>query len=546
MKKILISTVLLISIFAGLTFVSASAAENVSVETTSSGTQIVSEELRLTGNENCVVFLAPVGEDSPIRYEYDDAGFLQGVQGFYIDNGYCYLLSTSTNSIIQYESSRQCGQLCFDSYGFTAVYFAVSGDHIFVVDSKMYLHVFKNGTILDSYCLYDAFLTEAIEDTYCLNGKFYICINDFETMGFATYIFALADGEIVLEDETGSMLLEGQAYTQLTTETAGLDGTSAVTTIAASNTLISVPTVGQHLGLLYLGTNSSAESKVKTVEIIDFDEDSYYFKETIKVLYANGTVLKEIVIPQQKKPFVGNVKTISGTTYLLLAMEEYIMVVDVDCVDELSFPGNQPAYIERVENTVEPAENASINATSSRSAIISIAISYGGSFSWTCTEQNLLPLGSWTKPSYVILGTNYSMPYCWGGFDTQSSFQAGLNSGGRAGNACTTGVLNTYGLDCAGFVSRAWGSTTKFDTGSMHNIGTVINWSDIAQGDVLSLPNSSSQTGHCVLINYVNASGNYSGYECTTRDSYDRVIGFSRGASSFAGYTPYKCNGIAS
>ena len=57
------------------------------------------------------------------------------------------------------------------------------------------------------------------------------------------------------------------------------------------------------------------------------------------------------------------------------------------------------------------------------------------------------------------------MPYRWGGDDTPQTFKARVRSGALAGDICTcrSAALNyclvqgSAGVDCSGFVSRAWG-----------------------------------------------------------------------------------------
>jgi hypothetical protein len=156
----------------------------------------------------------------------------------------------------------------------------------------------------------------------------------------------------------------------------------------------------------------------------------------------------------------------------------------------------------------------------SRTQIIDNATPYT-SFSWTASSCNL-----WSGAScggknvysadipWVNIGTNISMPYCWGGWSTQAehinamancksagdicSYSGGGCSGGGAGLSCASGH------DCSGLVSRAWGLSSKRSTSTLPAISTSIPLSQVQPGDILNVAGS-----HTRLVETNYGNGNY-------------------------------------
>jgi hypothetical protein len=138
-------------------------------------------------------------------------------------------------------------------------------------------------------------------------------------------------------------------------------------------------------------------------------------------------------------------------------------------------------------------------------------------YHFTASSSNIQPAtncpsagGNVTTPSWVTVGSsNVGMAYCWGGFSSLTSFTSGLTNGKSAGdNDCTTNgdccETCALGVDCSGFVSHAWGLTTKYSTTTIPNISTAYSSaSQVKQGDCFNLSGS-----HVRLVdtNYVNGS----------------------------------------
>ena len=133
---------------------------------------------------------------------------------------------------------------------------------------------------------------------------------------------------------------------------------------------------------------------------------------------------------------------------------------------------------------------------------------------WTLTKTNYSQPGVadicnkadkqyWSRPSWVrenlIDRSLTRIPYKWGGFDDPAEYVRRLGQGYLAGSVCTCRdpshrdcvVEKAAGVDCSGFVSRAWGLVKKYGTSNLPSISTVLkNWqSDLEKlkpGDALN------------------------------------------------------------
>lgn len=85
-----------------------------------------------------------------------------------------------------------------------------------------------------------------------------------------------------------------------------------------------------------------------------------------------------------------------------------------------------------------------------------------------------------------------SVSYNWGGFDTIAEFNKKIATNKmKAGNVAKTPLLScAAGVDCSGYVSRAWGLTSKLGTGDMasNKVTEEIDWYQMEPGDVYLNP----------------------------------------------------------
>ena len=101
----------------------------------------------------------------------------------------------------------------------------------------------------------------------------------------------------------------------------------------------------------------------------------------------------------------------------------------------------------------------------------------------------------WWQPDAV----NQGMPYKWGGFDTPSSFDAGLEQGKFAGDIYTADKRrqlddavseHAVGIDCSGFISRCWKLPRSYSTRELPSLCRELpNYAGLQKGDILNVHN---------------------------------------------------------
>lgn len=163
---------------------------------------------------------------------------------------------------------------------------------------------------------------------------------------------------------------------------------------------------------------------------------------------------------------------------------------------------------------------------------------------WTMNarnSQNTCVSPTWIITQFSAGSTITGMAYCWGGGHTISQFNNGIAGNGKAGNRCTSQQgnccwrSNTYGVDCSGFVTRAWGRTeSHLGTGQLPGICVAIPQpAAIRRGDIFNLVNS-----HAALFSSFASNGTPNIIESSATDW--KVSARNRPWSYFNGYTPLR------
>lgn len=142
---------------------------------------------------------------------------------------------------------------------------------------------------------------------------------------------------------------------------------------------------------------------------------------------------------------------------------------------------------------------------------------------WTCRDANRRApcvegyASDWSAEQEVT-----GLPYDWGGMDDPETFDRKLAEGLAAGSHAFHGPPSacTAGVDCSGFVSLCWGSTTKHGTSTIRAISARPRYNlftDMKPGDALNKPGK-----HIVLFAGYRADGNPIVYEAS--GAHNRVI----------------------
>ncbi len=158
---------------------------------------------------------------------------------------------------------------------------------------------------------------------------------------------------------------------------------------------------------------------------------------------------------------------------------------------------------------------------------------------WTMGSANQYASCSSSYVSDWTPGETYrGLPYDWGGFSSTSEYDSYIAQGYGAGSHSWHGVLwCTVGLDCSGFVSRAWDTDTKYGTSTFYQVTSEISSSALLRGDALNNAGS-----HIVLYAYETAAGLPVHYEADGSLVY---VDNDGGWSSFSSYTPVRYDDIS-
>jgi hypothetical protein len=185
-----------------------------------------------------------------------------------------------------------------------------------------------------------------------------------------------------------------------------------------------------------------------------------------------------------------------------------VQVLDVGEPEIIPPPSTRPASEE--ERSTPPPYDAA------RAAVILSRARQYLTLAWPLRAQNFQHAGVenrcekragkyWSRPLTVQqehIGQQLSgMPYRWGGFDTVPAYLQKIASPSDklAGNVCTCRetqygqciVSESAGIDCSGFVSRAWGLSTHTGTSQLSAVSAPLNnLNDLRPGDALNKPGS--------------------------------------------------------
>ncbi len=167
------------------------------------------------------------------------------------------------------------------------------------------------------------------------------------------------------------------------------------------------------------------------------------------------------------------------------------------------------------------------------------------SFSWFANSCNLWNGTSCSGANiyhapWTTTGTNISMPYCWGGWSTQTEYNTAMSNCKSAGQVCSASGGGCTGLpsaplscagghDCSGLVTRAWGLTTKYSTSTLPNISSSITASAVQAGDIFNIVGSHTRlvySNNGSTITVLESSGTdwkcaYHTYTPSQLSSYD-------------------------
>ena len=303
--------------------------------------------------------------------------------------------------------------------------------------------------------------------------------------------------------------------------------------------------------------------KVGDLYVVNLIEDSSIISDmeiisTIVLINKDGTIVKE-------KPLINNTNNLQNLNSItvedgnIININENIKPIDSTKKEFLQNNVNMSKFKEltnlRIEdigtekftNEISISENSitSQNISPMRLSgdrIINNAKQYHMAFGYYYASYNSTTDPNWRKPAQLTtVNTWYNMmPYSFAGYDSPSECINKLNNAYLAGHAASSrysGVKQTTGIDCSGLVCKAWETSTRYDTRSLHNAGNKISTSNLQKGDILNLAGS-----HVMIVESVS-NGVVTVYEATySQYTWGRVAHTTHYLSTLInkGYVAYR------
>lgn len=233
--------------------------------------------------------------------------------------------------------------------------------------------------------------------------------------------------------------------------------------------------------------------------------DSFVFLGEIQVATVNseGNIMSNARVPLEEFLYQPNQYIQingNGEIYMMIPTKDDLEIRKITLgaasdskLDEVIALAAEYEAEAQIKAASADSTNASISLT--RQEVLNRA-NLMASYRWTLSAKNTTVKTNVTLPDFVAeavssgkLSNGKTMqitgiPYCWGGFESQytsglsgyATFDAAIAAGYTAGNVSSANgnqrVPGTTGLDCSGFVSAAYGLSSKMGTGNLINFGT--------------------------------------------------------------------------
>ena len=451
----------------------------------------------------------PVNNKSGLPYVKDFSGNYSVESFAKINDDEYAFLSAATRKIFIFniKSSLKVKEI---SLNFFPVDFSYADNKFFVAGYQFLYTLDINGNLLSKQFIADKISyvrgIKVIKDKICLIG------HDQSTYTFDKNGKLVKHNGIILKEGLWAKI-EKTGKSSFNIRTFNTGQKSKVTAVKTNENLGTVRIIGLANDFLILEKQViTHEVPLKVVRYVDFYSlKSMQQVSSVQLPDVYYTYLKHYVMPLSNDiEFL-----ISTPDGLKLFRMNSNVVPDKATVFPQYLYSYHYHYNEHTLQANEPKsviKNKGVKAPITRQQIIDNAEPYAV-HSWYCNPENIKDYDCGgvhvTTPDWVQVGENIAIPYMWGGFSSIPQFDQGIDDGVSAGDSYTVGngagPSCAVGVDCSGFVSRAWDLPYKYGTSTLPDISTAYSsFSQLKPGDIVNY------AGHHVrLVHSINNDGSF-------------------------------------
>ena len=394
------------------------------------------------------------------------------------------------------------------SLNFFPIDFTFSNNMYFVVGTQYLYTLDIDGIVLDKqYIAGDIIYTQAVK---IINNKAYIITPNQSTYSFDDNEELTKHSGVILNENTWAKI-EKANKTSFKIKLLRSGQKSFIKTISTNENLGTVKIIG-------LSGNYLIIEKQVIIQEVPLNVTRYICTYSID----NLSEIAKIQLPNIAYTYTKHDVLISENNidfFITTPQKASLFELKSENITNKSnaFPNELYQYTYHYNNYLKTIDEKELNVNQSdkgikaaitRQQIIDNAEPYAV-YNWTCAAANIKDYDCGgvhvTTPSWVEVGANVSIPYMWGGFSSLPQFDQGITDEVSAGDSYTTGNGSgpgcAVGVDCSGYVSRAWDLPYKYGTSTLPDISTEYSsFSELKSGDIVNY------AGHHVRLIHTNNS----------------------------------------
>lgn len=455
-----------------------------------------------------------------------------GPSSFFVEGNKVYVLDSVSSEVKVYENKKLSTTITIpgDNY---FIDMDIDGDNVYLLDSdyKVVLYDLAKTSIIKSLDI-----PKIPELSFSVNvGK------NTHTGDYRPKYIRYDNGIHIVFQNNKEYLFDGTSLTPYTKLKLQIKNEKAEFDVNSDK--IQLETMGQPVSVRYLSSDQSGNDYISLDSMYQGKDGKLYVEECI-YQYKNNTKVSSATLENNgfftpnRNVFIDK----AGQVYQMIISNNGLKIINLQKQDIYKQKYNLQKWDDqRAPNTQVMSASANPVSASSfplvrKSQLESVVNSYM-SLQWQynkSTNGNLNRVSSSyrsyvSQPHHLRTYTDTSnhtiqgMPYCWGGFDLPSGFTTKVNGtsnyAGNVSSSYSSLVPNTAGVDCSGFVCRAFLLTTKYGTSTMSSSGAFV--SDSGSADMYDVW---IKNGHTMLNYsrvYDEGINGYYVYEATTKDSID-------------------------